>query len=224
MWHWLVHTSAGQTTRIVVGLSILLMLAVVDLYRHGRGATRWREYAFLLCTVAAAMTYGIINDQITSRISWEYYAYGKGLAPVLGDHIPPDARRLSWETAKVGMQATWAVGLLIGVVCLLANNPRRHRPRLSYRELLARVPWMIVITAITAALLGWVGYRGGLAMIFEDFREMVRLDQFRPRRFMAVYGIHLGGYIGGAVGTLVMVASILRARRAKNALSIGLDS
>ena len=224
MWHWLVHASAGQTTRICVGIFILVMLAVVDLYRHGREATRWKEYAFLVCTIAVAMAYGIINDQITSRISWEYYAYGKGLAPVLGDHIPPDARRLSWEAAKVGMQATWAVGLLVGVICLLANNPRRGRPRLTYPQLLAGVPWMIVIAAVIAALLGWVGYRGGLARFSEDFREMVRLDQFRPSRFMAVYGIHLGGYIGGAVGTLVMMASIFRARRAKKALMNGLDS
>lgn len=223
MWHWLVHTSTGQTTRICVGIFILATLALVDLYRHGREATRWREYAFLLFTIAMAMAYGIINDQITSRISWEYYAYGKGLAPVLGDHIPPDSLRLSWEAAKVGMQATWAVGLLVGVICLLANNPRRDRPRLSYPQLLARVPWMIMITAAIAALLGWVGCRGGLAGFSEDFREMMRLDQFRPARFMAVYGIHLGGYIGGAVGTLVMVASIFRARRAKNALMKGLD-
>jgi hypothetical protein len=224
MWHWLLHTPAGLATRLSVGLSIFLLLAIVDLRRHGRAATRWREYAFLCCTVAIAMAYGIANDQITSRISWEYYAYGKGLAPVLGYRIPPEPAQLSWEAAKVGMQATWSVGLLIGVACLIANNPRNDRPRLSYRQLLARVPWMVLIAAITAVAFGWVGYRGWLAMVSDDFREMVRQDQFRPARFMAVYGVHLGGYVGGAVGMLVMVASILRARRAKIALGLGLDS
>ena len=42
---------------------------------------------------------------------------------------------------------------------------------------------------------------------------MVRRNEFRPFRFMAVYGIHLGGYIGGAIGAVMAVISIRFARR-----------
>ena len=31
---------------------------------------------------------------------------------------------------------------------------------------------------------------------------MVRREEFRPFRFMAVYGMHLGGYAGGAIGVV----------------------
>ena len=56
----------------------------MDLVNKGRNATRWREYGFLALCVAVAIVYGIVNDQITSRISWEYFYYGKDLAPILG--------------------------------------------------------------------------------------------------------------------------------------------
>jgi hypothetical protein len=42
---------------------------------------------------------------------------------------------------------------------------------------------------------------------------MVTDDEWRPRRFMAVYGVHLGGYVGGALGTILAVVLVSRARR-----------
>jgi hypothetical protein len=35
----------------------------------------------------------------------------------------------------------------------------------------------------------------------------------RPNRFMAVYGIHLGGYLGGALGAVLAAILIRRQRR-----------
>lgn len=211
--HWLIHSPRGEFTRITIGLAILALLALIDFYRRGPHATRWREYAFLLLTVLIALLYGILNDQITARISWEYFYYGKGLDTVLGPHLPPEARKLSWEAAKVGMKATWAVGLLVGVACLLANNPRPGRPSLAYPKLLTHTLWPAILACVFATILAFAGYRGHLARISEDFRQMLLHDEFRPRRFMGVYGIHLGGYIGGAIGTVVAVLSIRRARR-----------
>jgi hypothetical protein len=210
---WLIYSPRGEVARISAGISILAILALVDLYRRREEATRWREYAFLLFTVFIAIIYGILNDQLTSRISWEYFYYGKGLDAVLGPHLPPDPRELSWEAAKVGMKATWAVGLLVGVTCLLANNPHPSRPQLSYPKLLTRTIWPLALACAFAVLLGAAGHHGTLAFLSEDFREMLQRNEFRPRRFMTVYGIHLGGYIGGAIGAILAVLSIRRARR-----------
>jgi hypothetical protein len=70
--------------------------------------------------------------------------------------------------------------------------------------------WMMILCCVTCAtLLGVIGYRGGLVWFSADFREMVAHDDFRPYRFMAVYGVHLGGYVGGAIGTIWAVRSIL---------------
>lgn len=210
-WDWLTKTDAGLLARIGAGAAIFLVFALVDLARRGRKATRWREYALLVACVCIALLYGVLNDQVTSRISWEYYAFGKELAPILGP-LPPDPWRLSWEAAKVGLKATWTVGLLIGVACLLANNPQPDLPQLPLPKVFSQVAIVLACAVICATILGVIGWIGGLAPLSDDFRQMVRHDDFRPFRFMAVYGIHLGGYIGGAIGTVLAVLSIRRAR------------
>ena len=210
--NWWIFSDAGLLVRVAVGVSIFAALAILDLRRNRTRATRWREYSFLLACVAAALLYGIVNDQITTTISWEYFAYGKGVAEALPD-APPNSPAFRWEAAKIGMKATWSAGLLIGVALLIANNPRRDRPQLSYRRLVCRLLVIFAIAAITAAALGLAGYFGLLARFSEDFRIMLEQDQWRPRRFMAVFGIHLGGYLGGLVGTAAAIARILRARR-----------
>ncbi len=212
---WL-KSDASLTARIAAGVLIFTCLAVVDVLRRGRAATRWREYLFLLAIVAIALLYGIVNDQITSRISWEYFFFGKGLAEVLGPQVPPDPRQLSWEAAKVGMKATWTAGLLIGVAILFANNPSPTRAPLRYPRLLLAACRVILVAAACAAALGYAGSSGWLAAFSDDFRQMLRHDEMRPRRFMIAFGIHLGGYIGGLLGAAWAVITIRRERRFRN--------
>ena len=47
----------------------------------------------------------------------------------------------------------------------------------------------------------------------EDFIAMVRRDEMRPYRFMAVFGIHLGGYIGGMLGTIIAAWRVNQLRK-----------
>ncbi|MDB5318889.1 MAG: hypothetical protein JWN40_520, partial [Phycisphaerales bacterium] len=79
-------------------------------------------YSILLFAVIGAIVYGVLNDQITSTISWEYFYYGKDLAEQLGPRTPPDALALHRAAALVGVKATWSAGLIIGVAQLLANT------------------------------------------------------------------------------------------------------
>jgi hypothetical protein len=356
LWHLLFHTDAGLLMRIAIGAAIFFLLALSDLRRNGPRATRWKEYCFLLAVVAAAMVYGAANDLITSAISWEYFFYGKDLAHALGDRVPPDPLALAWEAAKVGMKATWTVGLLIGVALLVANNPAslpdrleisdsgdlskadenkrrdeaapsapslesgdkgqtsgtpapgnpaagdsatdasatgesatgdaatgdaargglsassasssasdspaagelsppaeapekypsesladvpapgdlaeaaisepsdettplhvevRPAPQLSYSTLLWILPFIFTCCVVYAIPLGLAGYFGLFRFFSADFREMIRQGEFRPARYMAVYGIHLGGYLGGIVGTFLAVIWI-RIRRVRD--------
>jgi hypothetical protein len=48
----------------------------------------------------------------------------------------------------------------------------------------------------------------------EDFAETLRVNLWRPRRFMTVYGIHLGGYLGGLIAMIFAVVRIRRMRLA----------
>jgi hypothetical protein len=203
----------GLGVRIAVGVLILLALALHDYRRNRERATRWREYLFLLVCTLAAMAYGALNDQITSTISWEYFYYGKDLDKVLGPVTPPDAVQLHLHAALVGINATWSAGLIIGVVLLFANNPAKSHPQLPRTTLLKFLPPILLITATTAAFGSYLGYAGHLARFNEDFPIMLKTDLWRPRRFMAVFGIHLGGYLGGILALLVTVPLILRRRR-----------
>ena len=213
-WQWIAHTDAGLALRITLGVVFFACLSLVDLRRHGRRATRWREHVFLFIAVCIALIYGVINVQFTSRISWEYFYYGKGLSAILGDHTPPDSAQLSWEAAKIGLKATWTVGLLVGVAMLMANNPKLGLPQLTYPALLRQTSIIFLITFACAALLGMVGCKGGLTRMSDDFRQMVLRNEDRPYRFMAVYGIHLGGYVGGTLGTIWAVISVRLGRKA----------
>ncbi len=204
--------------RLAIGLSIFALLAITDLHHNGKRARRWREYTFLAAVVAIAMLYGIINDQITSAISWEYFYYGKELCTVLGPQTPPDRAAMRWEAAKVGMQATWSVGLVLGAVLLIANNPSRSRPQLSFGHLFAFVPGVLIFAATMAALLGLVGSLGGLNWCSDDFREMAQTHLFRPSHFMTAWGAHLGGYIGGILGGGIAAWRVITRRSRQNSV------
>jgi hypothetical protein len=147
------------------------------------------------------MVYGMGNDQITSRISWEYFYYGKGLHAVLGSGLPLDLPGLHWEATKVGMKATWSAGLIAGVCILLANNPWRKRAQLPYRKLLWVLPMILGCAVVFAAAGAVLGYLGLLSWMSQDFGFLAEANVFRPARFMCVYGIHLGGYLGAGLGT-----------------------
>jgi hypothetical protein len=218
VWHFLTQTDAGLFTRIAVGAAIFMTLALLDLRANGPSATRWKEYLFLLAAVGAALVYGVSNDLITSSISWEYFVYGKDLLHAVGDRVPPDRLVMAREAAKVGLKATWTAGLLIGVAMLLANNPTkpsRHaaNPPVSYPSLLKLLPIIFLCCFAFAIPLGFAGYLGWLNCFSQDFREMTRRDEFRPARYIAVYGIHLGGYVGAAIGTGAAVVRIRIRRR-----------
>jgi membrane associated rhomboid family serine protease len=205
--------------RLAIGLSIFAVLAIVDLRRNGAKARRWREYCFLAVIVAVAMAYGMMNDCITSAISWEYFYYGKELSPILGPQTPPDRAAMRWQAMKVGMQATWSVGLILGAVLLMANNPRPSRPPLSFTRLFAFVLAVFVFTAFMAVVMGFIGSRGGLNWCSPDFREMARDNLFRPSHFMTAWGVHLGGYLGGILGGIIAVWRVL-ARRSQPAMGV----
>jgi len=199
--------------RFLFGIAVFAALALYDLQQKGRESTRWREYLFLATCTAVAIAYGILNDQITSRISWEYFYYGKDLYPILGPQTPPDPIGLSIQALKIGIEATWSVGLIIGAAMLIANNPSRRGPQLPYRRLIARLPKILLITLLGATVFGFAGSQFYLNDISPDFKNITATNLWRPHRFMTVYGIHLGGYIGGALAVIFSFTSIHHERR-----------
>jgi hypothetical protein len=161
--------------RIAIGSTILAVLAIADLRQRGRDARRWREYLFLLCVMVLAMAYGAINDQITSRISWEYFYYGKDLSKVLGPETPPDPAALHWQAMKVGVEATWSAGLLMGMALLLANNPSPGLRQLSGPRLLSTLVIVVAVVIPLAAIGGGrdrAGFSTGCRRTFLSWSEV----------------------------------------------------
>jgi len=220
MFDWLIHTDRGLLLRIAVGVTVLAILAISDLNRAGKAATRWREYVILLACTAAAMVYGVVNDQITSSISWEYFYYAKELDKVLGPIVPPDAVALHLQAARIGIEATWSAGLIFGVVLLYANNPRPGLPRLKSGELLLLLPVIGLFAAVFGAIGGYLGFNGSLVQLQSEFAGMVEGNYWHPYRFMCAWGVHLGGYAGGAIGTIVSAARVMQVRSLRREESI----
>ena len=211
-WQWLLHTDGGLAVRVAVGAAIFAAMALVDYRRNGPAARRWREYQLLLAAAGVAMIYGVVNDQITVSISWEYFYYGKGIDSVLGSVVPPPMAGLRWEAAKIGLKATWSAGLIAGVVLLFANNPSRRWPQLPMKTLYRLLAVLLagpVLGAVAGGVLGWMG---ALAHLSADLADVVRLGLWRPHSFLCVYGIHLGGYAGGLVAVLAAAGWILLRR------------
>jgi glucan phosphoethanolaminetransferase (alkaline phosphatase superfamily) len=214
-WNWLTFSDSGLLFRIGVGVAIFAVLAISDLRKNRAAATRWREYSFLVICVLLALVYGLINDALTSSISWEYFYYGKDLAAQLGPQVPPDPMKLHLAAAVIGMKATWSAGLVIGVALLLANNPSRRLPRLRNRSLLRWLLLVLLLTLLFAAAGAIAGHFALPALWNSDFAAMFHRNEMRPRRFMTAYGIHLGSYIGGLLGMLAAAWRIRLQRRPK---------
>ncbi len=205
------HSDAGLLLRVSIGCAVFVALAVVDYLRNKSKATRWREYVVLIAAVLIALLYGAINDQITVTISPEYFLYGKELFKTIGEK--PELATLRWEAAKVGLKATWSAGLIFGVALLLANNPSKQMPRLKNRQLMKILYIMPLIAAVCGVVVGFAGYRGYLVPLSSDFRDMVDANVYRPYQFMATWGVHLGGYVGGVLGTAIAVAIVIHRRK-----------
>ena len=72
----------------------------------------------------------------------------------------------------IGMKASFSAGLIIGVVMLLANNPRKNRRQLPYRELFKLLAMVFAVAAIgagTGAAIGWHGGWNGHRRIYRRF-------------------------------------------------------
>ncbi|MGE0710886.1 MAG: hypothetical protein AB7N76_16170 [Planctomycetota bacterium] len=189
--------------RLATLLVVLALAAIVDRARHGAAARRWREYSFLLACGLLGALVGGLQDQLSVRVSPDYFLYGKGLE---------GGADLAWRASVLGGQAGFVAGVIAAGVLLLVNQPRPARPALS--ELAAArvaVPW-VVGAALGGEALG--------ALVLGPLDPLCYARELRgllaPEAalgFTRVWGMHAGLYGGAALG-LVVAALRLRARRA----------
>jgi hypothetical protein len=101
--------------------------------------------------------------------------------------------------------------LLIGAAMLMANSVHRDKKFLAGRELYKLLACTLIWTIALATLGGLAGRLGAFNRLGE-FAYLRQHDMWRPIRFMSVWGIHLGAYTGGAMGTVWAVWRIWKER------------
>jgi hypothetical protein len=165
--------------------------------RHGERSTRWR--IVVLCAALAA-AYGVIHDQITIRISPEYFTLAH---PAFFPTSDKTLLALCW-----GIAATWWVGAAFGFVLALLLQDGRPTKRLA-----ARVAFLFAITGACAVIAGTVGYRlSHLPLIALPDTVAGAAPALNRERFAAVWFAHTASYAVGIAGGAMLLWRIWQER------------
>ena len=197
----------GFGTRLVVLILALLVAAALDRWRYGAEARRAREYGFLLACGLVGAVAGASLDQLSVRISPEYFELGKGLEGGAG---------LALRASILGGQAGFVAGLIAGGALLLVNQPRPDRPLLSeLRVLRLGLPWVLALAVGAEVVAGLVLPRLDPLGLEPWLKGLVADD--RIEAFVTVQSMHVGLYSGALLGLSVACYRVHRARRADEA-------
>lgn len=173
----------------------------------------WRTFRYsigvgLIGSIVAGV-YGILHDQITFTLSPEYFTKFKFFQFShadfgLGDRV---------FAGTIGFLATWWVGLIGG--WLLGRTSVRKdgtHPRMT------RLAPSFGIVMATSALFAFLGLFYGTIRwehspeAWSWWRENYEVENLSA--FARVGHIHNGSYVGGAIGTIIVVARNRRKNRA----------
>lgn len=158
----------------------------------------------ILMSIAAAVIYGELHDQITVRICVEYFTIGH--PPVFGTE-DPTLLGLGW-----GVIATWWAGLLIGVpLAIAARAGTRHkRSAGTLIRPVATLLFSMAVCACLAGIAGWLLARQGAVFLVGPIADRVPVN--RHVQFLADLWAHSASYLSGFVGGVILVVHVWRSR------------
>ena len=109
------------------------------------------------------------------------------------------------------MKAGFSAGAIAGAVCLYANTRNRRRPPLAYRRLLGFL-WRPVAAAWATSSILALGFH---TMDPLDFAAQLVgvLDSQETQRFITVWWIHTGIYLGLIASIVWIILDIVRLRK-----------
>lgn len=166
---------------------------------------------WLLCVVAA-VTYGILHDQVTARVCVEYFSVAH---PMILPLTSPTLLGLEW-----GILATWWVGCGLGVL-LAASARLGSLPSLGARDLFHSIGTLLLSMACSALLAGVAGFflaRTGVISMHGPLAQAI--PETKQARFMADASAHLASYfVGGCGGLILSVRTYARRERLASTLA-----
>ena len=158
----------------------------------------------ILLSIAAAVVYGILHDQITARVCVEYFTIGH---PDIFGTDSPTLLGLGW-----GVVATWWAGVLIGFPLAFASR-LGSQPKRSAGSLVVPIAKLLGIMAVCAVAAGLVGC--SLATLGNVWLVGPIARLIPPEKhpyFLADLWAHNASYLSGFGGGLVLAANVWRSR------------
>lgn len=186
----------------------MLIVSLVDLYRNGSRAAKFREYSFVVITGAIGAAVGLVNDLITSSLSPDYFILGKGLE---------DGPNLRVQAGVFGLKVGFSAGVIGGAICLYASRRKSVYPPIKCSRLL-RMLWMPVIGAILCGIALPLGFSKFDPARFSAQLETL-LDSGKITRFRQVWWTHIGLYAGMVIGLTAMLFRAVKERQNPTARS-----
>src|SRR5262245_19112601 len=156
--------------------------------------------AIVAMCLVAAVSYGILHDQITARVCVEYFTIGH--APIFGTD-DPTLLGIGW-----GILATWWVGVMLGVPLAIAARVG-NRPK---RTAVSLIKPLIVLMGVSAAaellavIVGALLARGDIISLAETLAH--RVPPHQHVRFLADLWAHNASYASGFVGGGIVILRV----------------
>lgn len=160
----------------------------------------------ILISIIAAVVYGIVHDQITSRICVEYFTIGH---PPIFHTDDPTLLGLGW-----GIIATWWAGLMIGIPLAIACRAG-SRPKRSPQSLVRPVVSLLMIMGISAVAAGMIGgtlAHFGVVTLTGQIANWIPDERHVP--FLVAWWAHSASYLIGFAGGMVLSIIVWRSRGA----------
>ena len=151
-----------------------------------------------MLTIGATIVYGIAHDQVTARVSIEYFTVGHA---DIFQTTSPTLIAFGW-----GILATWWAGALMGLIFALVAR-FGSRPKTALRDLL--VPGAVLIagvgvTALVAGIAGFFVARSGHVALAGYLATEVPAGGHA--RFIADMWAHAASYVAGLAGGSLLAA------------------
>ena len=153
-----------------------------------------------LC-IAAAILYGIMHDQVTTRVCVEYFTIGH---PPIFRTESPTLLALGW-----GVLATWWVGAMLAVPAVLVSRVGSW-PTFTASDLLRPIGCLLAAMAMASLAAGISGYlaaRADWVWLAEPLAS--RVPRESHDRFLADYWAHNAAYGVGFVGGWTVCIGVL---------------
>ena len=166
----------------------------------------------VLLVVAASVAYGVVHDQLTVRLSLEYFTVLHPRIGWLQGSESPTLLGLVW-----GVRATWWLGFIVGIPVAYACR-RGAEPRLGARDLLRPLAIVLGTMGAGAAMAALAARHLGLAGAAE--LDPALASGIPPDRrigaLMALWA-HSASYALGTSGGVALAICVYVARRRRRA-------